>query len=67
MCEICLRTPCHPQCPNASEPEPVYECDNCGCGIFDGDDVYDINGERWCAECIDFARDTAEANFEDEF
>ena len=60
MCSECLRTPCHPRCPNAPDPEPVYICDGCGHKIYDGDDVWHIQNEVYCEECIDSFRSTAE-------
>ncbi len=26
MCDICLKSPCDPRCPNAPESDPVYDC-----------------------------------------
>jgi hypothetical protein len=43
----------------------VFTCWNCGGEIHEGDDVYDINGEHWCEECIDNAHGYAE--LEDEW
>lgn len=60
MCELCLRSPCAPGCPNAPEPPMVYICSGCGEDIRDGDDYWDIMGEQWCRECIDDARRVAE-------
>lgn len=37
MCSVCGMNPCHPSCPNAPEPVPVYECCRCGYGILEGD------------------------------
>ena len=63
MCQECLRTPCHPRCPNAPEPEeiPVYVCSGCSKEIMDGEDYWEIMGEQWCEDCIDKARQTARA------
>lgn len=41
------------------DKQPVYEC-GCGRGIYDGDDYYEIGGKRYCAECIDSFKKTAE-------
>lgn len=30
MCEICNRTPCLNECPNAIPPKDVYVCRYCG-------------------------------------
>ncbi len=55
MCEVCLRTPCHPRCPNAKESKIVGECKHCGEPIYDGseywtDDDNNIYESRVCAE-----------------
>lgn len=60
MCDICLHSPCLPQCPNAPPPPVVFTCYNCGEPIYEGDNYYDIEGEAWCEECIDDALKTAE-------
>lgn len=61
MCELCRHNPCVSNCPNAPEEEPVYICDECEEGIYDGDAVYEIGGHKYCESCIDSARFTAEA------
>lgn len=54
MCSICLRTPCHPQCPNAPEPEAVYKCKYCGEGIVEGEEYVEIDGEYYHRDdCIE--------------
>ena len=60
MCKECGRSPCHPCCPNAPDPEPVYSCEKCEEGIYEGDDYYEIEGKTYCADCIDMCRSTAE-------
>ena len=52
MCEICGCYPCRSACPNAPEPQPVYECEDCGEGIYDGDNYYSISGLILCEDCI---------------
>ena len=52
MCEECRRTPCHPQCPNADEPQVVYECVHCHYGIVEAESYYNVDGEPWCEDCI---------------
>lgn len=59
MCQECLRTPCHPRCPNAPEPKRVFICSGCGDDICEGDDYWDILGEQFCKTCIDDARGEA--------
>ena len=36
------------------EPDPVAHCDCCGCDLYDGDYIYDIDGESICEECLNF-------------
>lgn len=67
MCELCHKTPCHPTCPNAADPEPLYECNVCGNAIYEGEYVYYINDEYWCERCISDCCSIAEAEFEDEY
>lgn len=61
MCSECHRTPCHPRCPNAPDPEPVFVCSGCGHYIVEGEDYWDILGEQFCEDCIHGSRKTAEA------
>ena len=53
MCSLCMRTPCHPRCPNAPEPEPIMRCIECGEGIFEDDKYYDSCSGAICKECMD--------------
>lgn len=52
MCDMCRMIPCHPRCPNASEPVPVHRCDKCGEGIFEGDKYFDSQEGYVCKECL---------------
>ena len=61
MCDVCLKSPCDPRCPNAPEPQTVFICSGCGEHILDGDDYWEILGEQFCESCIDEFRRTAEA------
>ena len=45
--------------PRESE-SPVCECDECGEGIYDGEDYYEIKGNCYCEKCIEKFRKTAE-------
>lgn len=60
MCEECRRFPCHPSCPNADEETPVYYCDSCSEGIYAGDEYYPLFDERYCVDCIEDQKRTAE-------
>lgn len=60
MCDVCLRSPCHPSCPHAPAPPSVFVCSGCGDDILDGDDYWDVLGEQFCENCIDSMRRVAE-------
>lgn len=53
MCSLCLAIPCHPRCPNASEPVEMYKCRICGEGIFVGDQYFDTGNSEICTQCMD--------------
>lgn len=61
MCAECLQTPCHPRCPNAPDPEPVFVCDGCGRDICVGEHVWRVAQEVYCEQCIDSFCSVAEA------
>lgn len=52
--------PCHPRCPNAPEPPVVCECDFCGEAIREGEDYYRFGDVKYCENCVESARETAE-------
>ena len=60
MCDMCMRIPHDPRCPNAPEPPSVFVCSGCGDSIYDGDDYFEVMGEQWCTECMDDMRRIAE-------
>lgn len=43
-----------------NDEEPVTECSECGNGIFDGEDYYEIGGKCYCEKCIESFKKTAE-------
>lgn len=54
MCSECMRTPCHPLCPNAPEQKAVYKCKYCCEGIVEGDEYVEIDGEYYHRDsCIE--------------
>ena len=53
MCSICWQMPCHPRCPNAPEPKPVYECSVCKEGIYPGDEYFEAPDGPVCYDCLD--------------
>ena len=59
MCDICMRKPCDPRCPNAPEPHSVFICSGCGDDILDGEEYWELMGEQWCAHCIEEAKEVA--------
>lgn len=61
MCSICHATPCLPRCPNEEKPKVVHKCVCCQGDIVEGEEYYDINGEKFCEECIYECRCTAES------
>ena len=63
MCDICLQTPCHSQCPNAKEPEWVFKCKVCGRKIYDGDEYYEILDHPICIQCVEESLSTAEGGY----
>ena len=60
MCTECRQTPCHPLCPNADEPKPIYRCSWCNGKIYFDDDYYEIEDCIICEDCISKCRKTAE-------
>jgi len=52
MCELCMKTPCHPRCPNATEPKPLYRCSVCGYGIYEGDNYFNSEKGAVCGDCL---------------
>ena len=38
------------------EEKPVMRCDICGKAIYSGDYVTDIQGEKWCDDCLEDIR-----------
>lgn len=53
MCAICMRSPCHPRCPNAPEPPAAFRCRCCDEPILPGEEYGRINGVEYCERCID--------------
>lgn len=51
MCDLCMKTPCHPRCPNAEIP-PYYMCVQCG-DVIDGSCYYKDNEYNFfcCESC----------------
>lgn len=57
MCDICRQHPCSRHCPNNTE-KPLFVCDSCGAGIFEGEHFFEITVEGYltyniCEDCID--------------
>lgn len=62
MCCVCMQSPCDSRCPNADEPEVVFQCLKCNKDIYEGDDYHDIDGEPWCEDCVRNTRKVAVSN-----
>lgn len=60
MCIECRQTPCHPRCPNADPPKPVFLCGWCNAEIYESDDYFEIDDCQVCESCISDCSKTAE-------
>lgn len=61
MCDICMRYPCHPRCPNYEPQKAKYYCSICDEGIYDGEEyIENNNGDYRHYECFDTIRDLVE-------
>lgn len=53
MCNLCLQIPCNLRCQNASEPTPIYVCEKCRSGIYEGDKFFDSLNGIICNDCLE--------------
>ena len=60
ICKECRQSICPSSCPNYKDVPIVYECDECGYPIYDGDEVYKIEGKKYCKDCIESFKEYAE-------
>ena len=61
MCDLCLRNPCHPVCPNYDPQKPIHYCSLCGEGIAIGEEYIKNNdGEHRHLECFNGIKDLLE-------
>lgn len=61
MCDLCLRNPCHPRCPNYRTPKAIHYCSICGNGILDGEEyIRNDNDEYRHYECFYSMRELLE-------
>ena len=58
MCQVCMQYPCHPRCPNAVQHIVCY-CEICDSEIYDGDEMYNIDGTKICERCVSDSKTTA--------
>lgn len=67
MCEICLRFPCDPRCPNAIR-RVRGECDECGEELYEDEYYYkDDSGGTYCSEeCAIKANGIRETEWEED-
>lgn len=42
-----------------ADPEPAAYCDICRGPIYEGDGITDINGYKWCDQCLSERRTLA--------
>lgn len=35
-----------------SLPEPIYECECCGHGVYKGEEYFTINNKLYCMDCL---------------
>ena len=55
ICDICRRSPCHPNCPN-HKCNKVGSCDKCGNDLYEEYEIWtDNDGNKFCSE--DCAKD----------
>lgn len=53
MCEVCGNYyGCHPSCPCAPEPEVYGKCELCGEDIEEGDEMVNIEGDKYHYDCL---------------
>ena len=52
MCDICQHSPCLSRCPNAPEPEKVYQCEHCGEDIIEGEEYIEIYDNYYHLDCF---------------
>lgn len=53
MCNICRHDPCVPQCPNYLPPYTEHYCDECGGGIYEGEEYLENDeGKYMHFECV---------------
>ena len=53
MCQECKQYPCHPRCPNAPGPSPLFKCEDCNDGIIAGEEYVSIDGKYYHFECLE--------------
>jgi len=34
------------------DPKPVARCSSCGCGLYEGDYLYTVDGDYLCEDCL---------------
>ena len=35
------------------QPRKMCDCRNCGWGLYEGDEYYEIDGECYCEDCVE--------------
>ncbi|MBQ3588974.1 MAG: hypothetical protein II980_00845 [Clostridia bacterium] len=57
MCYICKQTPCHQACPDF-ENSSFDICAECGSYICQGQEFYELKGNKYHEECISMLTST---------
>lgn len=53
MCDYCHSSPHRRGCPNAPEPDALYECEICGQDITESDTYAEIDGLHYHVDCLE--------------
>ena len=58
ICEICRQYRCPASCPEfdgyiPGMGKPIGVCEICGCGVYEDDEYYLVNGKFICRDCAE--------------
>lgn len=59
-CRYCKQINHHPSCPLAEDLRMFCKCDECGSGIYIGDQYYEIGDRKYCSPCVNAGWSRAE-------
>lgn len=57
MCYLCNQVPCPSACPNATSISCDI-CSECGADICQGEEFYNLNGNKYHKECVSMLTST---------